>query len=54
MVVLKIDSDKLPKAADLKAYLFPSSLSIAVSDQDVKLVCARPFPICQCRPAWRR
>ena len=44
MVVLKIDSDKLPKAADLKAYLFPSSLSIAVSNEDVKLVSRAAFP----------
>jgi len=44
MLVLKIDSDKLPKAADLKAHLFPSTLSIAVSDQDVRFVSRGAFP----------
>ena len=44
MVVLKIDSDKLPKAPDLKAYLFPSTLCVVVSDQDVKVVSRGAFP----------
>ena len=55
MVVLKIDSDKLPKAADLKAYLFPSSLSSPYRIRTSRSISRRLFPICQCRRAmWHR
>ena len=44
MVVLKVDSDKLPKAADLKANLFPSTLSVSVLDQEIQFVARGAFP----------
>jgi len=44
MVVLKVDPDKLPKAADLKAHLFPSTLCIAISDQEIRLISRGAFP----------
>jgi len=44
MVVLKVDPDKLPKAADLKAHLFPSTLCIAISDQEIRFVSRGAFP----------
>ncbi|MFI5459946.1 MAG: hypothetical protein ACHRXM_31385 [Isosphaerales bacterium] len=44
MVVLKVDPDKLPKADDLKAHLFPSTLCIAVSDQEIRFVSRGAFP----------
>jgi len=44
MVVLKVDSDKLPKAADLKAYLFPSTVSITASDQEITFISRGAFP----------
>jgi len=44
MIVLKVDSDKLPKAADLKSNLFASSLSVSVADEEVKFVSRGAFP----------
>jgi len=44
MVVLKVDPDKLPKSADLKAYLFPSTLSVTVTNQDIRFVARGAFP----------
>ena len=44
MVVLKVDPDKLPKAADLKAHLFPSTLCITTSDQEIRFVSRGAFP----------
>jgi hypothetical protein len=44
MVVLKVDTDKLPKSADLKAYLFPSTLSVSATDQEIRLVSRGAFP----------
>jgi len=44
MVVLSVDADKLPKAADLKAYLFPGTLCFTASDQEIKLVSRGAFP----------
>ena len=43
-IVFNIDAEKLPKSADLKSYLFPSTLTISVSDQDVRIVSRGPFP----------
>jgi hypothetical protein len=44
MIVLKVDSDKLPKAADLRAHLFPTTFSISVADQEIRLVSRGAFP----------
>jgi hypothetical protein len=44
MIQFKIDADKLPKAEDLKAYLFASTLSVTVSDQDIQFVSRSAFP----------
>ena len=44
MIQLKIDADKLPKAEDLKAYLFASTLSVTVSDQNIRFVSRSAFP----------
>jgi hypothetical protein len=44
MVALKVEPDKLPKSSDLKAHLFPSTLSISVSEQDIRLVSRGAFP----------
>jgi hypothetical protein len=44
MVVLKVDADKLPKAEDLKAFLFPGTLCLTVSDQEIRLVSRQAFP----------
>ncbi len=43
-IVFNIDAEKLPKSGDLKAYLFPSTLAISVSDQDVRIVSRGAFP----------
>jgi hypothetical protein len=44
MVVLKIDADKLPKAADLKAHIFPSVVWVAASPEDIRFVSRGAFP----------
>ena len=44
MVVLKIDADKLPKAADLKALSLSQHPLVVVSDQDIKFVSRGAFP----------
>ncbi len=44
MVVLKVESDKLPKTADLKGFLFASTLAVTVTDQDIQLVSRGAFP----------
>ena len=44
MIVLKVDSDKLPKAADLKAHLFPTTFSISVAEQEIRFVSRGAFP----------
>src|SRR5262249_61663189 len=44
MLVFKVDSEKLPKAADLKAFLFPSTLCITVSDNEIRLISRGAFP----------
>ncbi len=44
MIVIKVDSDKLPKAADLRAHLFPTTFSISVADQDIRFVSRGAFP----------
>jgi hypothetical protein len=36
-IVLKVDADKLPKAEDLESRLFPSTLAINVTEQDLRL-----------------
>jgi hypothetical protein len=43
-VVFNIDAEKLPKASDLKSYLFPSSIAIFVTDHEVRLVSREAFP----------
>jgi hypothetical protein len=44
MIVLKVDPDKLPSAADLKAHLFPTTLSVTVSDPEIRVVTRGAFP----------
>jgi hypothetical protein len=44
MITLKIDPDKLPKAADLRANLFASTLSASVADQEIRFVSRGAFP----------
>jgi hypothetical protein len=44
MIQFKIDADKLPKAEDLKSYLFADTLSVTVSDQDIRFVSRSAFP----------
>jgi hypothetical protein len=44
MIVLKVDADKLPKAADLKTKIFPTTLSIGVAEQELRLVSRGAFP----------
>jgi hypothetical protein len=43
-IVFNIDAEKLPKPGDLKAHLFPSTLTISVSDQDIRIVSRGAFP----------
>ncbi len=43
MVELKVDSEKLPKAEDLRSRYFLSTLAIAVNDQDIRLVTREAF-----------
>ena len=42
MIELKVD--QLPKAEDIRARLFLSTLSLAVSDQDIRLIRREAFP----------
>jgi hypothetical protein len=44
MIVIKVDANKLPKAADLKAQLFPSTFSISVADQEIRFISRGAFP----------
>ena len=44
MIVLKVDPDKLPSASDLKAHLFPTTVSVTVSDQDIRVITRGAFP----------
>ena len=44
MIVIKVDPDKLPKASDLRAQLFPATLSVQVSDQDLRFITRTAFP----------
>ncbi len=43
-IVFNIDAEKLPKASDLKSYLFPSTITISVTDQDIRIVSRQAFP----------
>jgi hypothetical protein len=43
-LVLSVEADKLPKADELKQHLFPGTLAINVSDQDVRLTWRTAFP----------
>jgi hypothetical protein len=44
MIVLKVDADKLPKAADLKARIFPSTLAISPAKSEIRFVSRSAFP----------
>jgi len=44
MVVLKVDPEKLPKAGDLKASLFPSTFAISSSDGEIRFALREAFP----------
>jgi hypothetical protein len=44
MIVLKVDPDKLPSASDLKAHLFPTTVSVTVSDPEIRIVTRGAFP----------
>jgi hypothetical protein len=44
MIELKVDSDKLPKAEDIRSRLFLTTYSVAVSDQDIRLIRREAFP----------
>lgn len=43
-IVFNIDAAKLPKASDLKAFLFPSTVTISVTDRDIRIVSREAFP----------
>jgi hypothetical protein len=43
-MVFNIDAEKLPKSSDLKSYLFPSTIAISVTDQDIRIVSREAFP----------
>jgi hypothetical protein len=43
MVELKVDSDKLPKADDLRSRYFLSTLAVTVNDQDIRIVTREAF-----------
>jgi hypothetical protein len=43
MVELKVDSEKLPKAEDLRSRYFLSTLAITVNDQDIRVVTRQAF-----------
>ena len=42
--MFNIDAAKLPKASDLKSFLFPSTVTISVTDQDIRIVSREAFP----------
>jgi len=44
MLSLKVDPGKLPKAEDLKAHMFPSTVAVAVDDQAVRFITREAFP----------
>ena len=44
MIVIKVDSEKLPEASDLKAHLFPATLSVQGTDQELRFVSRTAFP----------
>ena len=44
MIQFNIDPSKLPKADDLRARMFPSTFSVVVDDQEVRLVSRTAFP----------
>jgi hypothetical protein len=44
MLQFNIDPAKLPKAEDLKALMFANTISVAISDREVKLVARGAFP----------
>ncbi len=44
MIILKVDSDKLPRASDLKALLFPATLSVQAAEQEVRFISRSAFP----------
>jgi hypothetical protein len=44
MIALKVDPDKLPSASDLKAHLFPETLSVTVNDPEIRIVTRGAFP----------
>jgi hypothetical protein len=43
-IVFNIDAEKLPKASDLKAHLFPSTFTISVTDQEIRMTSREAFP----------
>ena len=43
MVELKVNSDKLPKAEDLRSRYFLSTVAIAVNDQDIRFITREAF-----------
>ncbi|WP_165227235.1 hypothetical protein [Aquisphaera insulae] len=44
MIEIKVDPAKLPRAEDLKALMFPGTMSVSVDDQAIKLVSRESFP----------
>ncbi|HMF37785.1 MAG TPA: hypothetical protein VKF17_14145, partial [Isosphaeraceae bacterium] len=44
MIQLKVDAAKLPKAEELKALKFPSTLAVVVDDTSIRLVSRKSFP----------
>jgi hypothetical protein len=44
VVTLKVDSEKLPKATDLKGRLFASTLVASATDQEIRIVTRGAFP----------
>ena len=43
-IVFNIEAEKLPKASDLKSFLFPTTVAVSVTDQDVRVVLRQAFP----------
>jgi hypothetical protein len=43
-IVFNVDAEKLPKAGDLKSYLFPSTVAVSVSEEDIQIVSRGAFP----------
>jgi hypothetical protein len=44
MVQFKIDADKLPSAQDIRSRLFPSTVSVTTSDEEIRIVFRDAFP----------